>query len=404
MMDVKQFSSAISQICEEKGIDRDKVIETIEMAIAAAYKKDYGKKGQIIKAKFNEETGEIKISQIKIVVEKDMLKDPEKEEGDETKSEEKKVERVTSEEEKEKIKFNPEKHIMVDEAQAEYPGIKATEEIEIPLETREDFGRIAAQTAKQVILQRIREAERDTIYKTYKQKEGEVVTGIIQRIENGNIFLDIGKLTGILFPSEQIRGERYQISQRIKVYVQKTENTPKDPLVVLSRKNPELVKKLFELEVPEIFAGTVEIKAIAREAGSRSKIAVASKEEGIDPVGSCVGQKGTRVQAVINEIGGEKIDIIEWNDDPKRFISNALSPAKVNTVEILDSKAKDARVEVPEDQLSLAIGREGQNVGLAARLTGWKIDVRAPKKEEKAEDKTKEEGKENETEDKEKDN
>lgn len=399
-MDTKQFSSAISQICEEKGIDRERVLETIELAIAAAYKKDYGKKGQIIRAKFSEETGEVKISQIKIAVNKEMLKEAEteKEEGEE----ELKKETVAKEQgeekqtEVEKIKFNPEKHIMIEETQKDYPDIKPGEEIEISLETRDDFGRIAAQTAKQVILQRIREAEREIIYKTYKQKEGEVVTGIIQRIENGNVFLDIGKLTGILFPSEQIRGERYQIGQRIKVYVQKTENTPKDPLVVLSRKNPELVKKLFELEVPEIFAGTVEIKSIARDAGLRSKIAVFSKEEGIDPVGSCVGQKGTRVQAVINEIGGEKIDIIEWSDDPKKFVSNALSPAKVNYVEIIDQNNKQAQAEVPEDQLSLAIGREGQNVSLAARLTGWKIDVRAPKREEKK--KEKEEAGENEQE------
>lgn len=381
MMDIKQFSLAIDQICEEKGIPRDEVLRTIEMAIAAAYKKDYGRKGQIIKAKFDEETGEIKISQIKIVVDKDMLKDTEKE-GEDMAKEPKEEGGKEQAEVQEKIKFNPEKHLMIEDVQTQNPDAKSGDEIEMPLETREDFGRIAAQTAKQVILQRIREAERDTIYKTYKQKEGEVVTGIVQRIENGNVFLDIGKLTGILFPSEQIRGERYQIGQRIKVYVQKTENTPKDPLVVLSRKNPELVKKLFELEVPEIFAGTVEIKVIARDPGSRSKIAVHSKEEGIDPVGSCVGQKGTRVQAVINEIGGEKIDIIEWNEDPKRFIGNALSPAKVNYAEVTDQRNKEVKVEVPEDQLSLAIGRDGQNVGLAARLTGWKIDVRAPKKEE----------------------
>lgn len=382
-MDVKQFSSAISQICEEKGIDREKVLETIEMAIAAAYKKDYGKKGQIIRAKFNEETGEIKISQIKIVVDEDMLKEIKEGDVEEKKDDKKGIAASAEEENSEKIRFNSEKHIMLEDAKSEYPKIKAGEEIEISLENRDDFGRIAAQTAKQVILQRIREAERETIYKTYKQKEGEVVTGIIQRMENGNIFLDIGKLTGILFPSEQIRGERYQIGQRIKVYVQKTENTPKDPLVVLSRKNPELVKKMFELEVPEIFAGTVEIKSIARDAGLRSKVSVFSKEDGVDPVGSCVGQKGTRVQAVINEIGGEKIDIIEWDNDPKKFIANALSPAKVNFVEIIDAKNQSAQVEVPEDQLSLAIGREGQNVGLAARLTGWKIDVRAPRKEEK---------------------
>lgn len=395
MMDTKQFSSAISQICEEKGIDRKRVLETIELAIAAAYKKDYGKKGQIIRTKFSEETGEVKISQIKIAVDKEMLKETEaeKEAGEEELKKETIDKEQSEGEEKqaevEKIKFNPEKHIMIEEAQKDYPDIKPGEEIEIPLETRDDFGRIAAQTAKQVILQRIREAEREIIYKTYKQKEGEVVTGIIQRIENGNVFLDIGKLTGILFPSEQIRGERYQIGQRIKVYVQKTENTPKDPLVVLSRKNPELIKKLFELEVPEIFAGTVEIKSIARDAGLRSKVAVFSKEEGIDPVGSCVGQKGTRVQAVINEIGGEKIDIIEWSDDPKKFIGNALSPAKVNYVEIIDQNNKQVQAEVPEDQLSLAIGREGQNVSLAARLTGWKIDVRAPKREVEVEENNK---------------
>ena len=212
------------------------------------------------------------------------------------------------------------------------------------------------------------------MYDEYKQKEGEVLSGVIQRIEGRNIFVDLGKSTGVLFPSEQVEGERYRMGQRLKVYVMKVEADPKGPGIVLSRSHPVLVQKLFEIEVPEIFAGTVEIKAMAREAGSRTKIAVSSNEEGVDPIGSCVGQKGTRVQAVIDELGGEKIDIIEWNDDVAKFISNALSPAKVLGVKLNEEK-KEARVSCPVDQLSLAIGKQGQNVRLAAKLTGWKIDV-----------------------------
>ena len=255
--------------------------------------------------------------------------------------------------------------------------------IEEKLESKSDYGRVAAQTAKQVIIQKIREAERDAMYDEYKQKEGEILSGVIQRIEGRNIFVDLGKSTGVLFPSEQVDGERYRLGQRLKVYIMKVEADPKGPGIVLSRTHPVLVQKLFEIEVPEIFAGTVEIKAMAREAGSRTKIAVSSTEEAIDPIGSCVGQKGTRVQAVIDELGGEKIDIIEWNDDLAKFISNALSPAKVLGVQLNELK-KEARVSVPSDQLSLAIGKQGQNVRLAAKLTGWKIDVVAGEiKEEK---------------------
>jgi N utilization substance protein A len=212
------------------------------------------------------------------------------------------------------------------------------------------------------------------MYNEYKQKEGEVLSGVIQRIEGRNVFIDLGKATGVLFPSEQVENERYRLGQRLKVYLMKVEADTKGPGIVLSRSHPTLVQKLFEIEVPEIFAGTVEIRAIAREAGSRTKIAVSSNEEGVDPIGSCVGQKGTRVQAVIDELGGEKIDIVEWSDDPAKFISNALSPAKVLNVELNEEK-KEARVIVPADQLSLAIGKQGQNVRLAAKLTGWKIDV-----------------------------
>ena len=254
----------------------------------------------------------------------------------------------------------------------------------VDLAPHSDYGRVAAQTAKQVIIQRIREAERDSMFAEYKEKEGEVVSGTVQRIEGRNTYIDLGKSVGVLFPSEQVQGEILRIGQRVKVYLYKVESDPKGPGITLSRTHPEMVRKLFELEVPEIFTGTVEIKAIAREAGARSKIAVTSNEEGIDPIGSCVGQKGTRVQAVIDELGGEKIDIILWNEKPEKFIAAAISPAKVVDVK-LDTDRKEAKVTVPEDQLSLAIGKQGQNVRLAAKLVGWKIDVIGAKVEVKEE-------------------
>jgi N utilization substance protein A len=264
-------------------------------------------------------------------------------------------------------------------------GAKVGDVIEIELESQSEYGRVAAQTAKQVIIQRIREAERDAMFSEYKGKEGEVVSGTVQRIEGRNVYVDLGKSVGVLFPQEQVYGEMLRIGQRIKVYLYKVESDPRGPGITLSRTHADMVKKLFELEVPEIFAGTVEIKSIAREAGSRTKIAVTSDEEGIDPIGSCVGQKGIRVQAVIEELGGEKIDIIEWNEKPEKFIAAAISPAKVLDVKINDDR-KEAKVTVPEDQLSLAIGKQGQNVRLAAKLTGWKIDVLGAKIEEKKEE------------------
>jgi len=246
--------------------------------------------------------------------------------------------------------------------------------IEIELEQKKDYGRVAAQTAKQVIIQRIREAERDSMFEEYKNREGEIIAGVVQRVEGRNIFIDLGKSVGVLFPSEQVPGESYRIGQRLKVYLAKVEAGSKGPGITLSRVHAEMIKKLFELEVPEIFAGTVGIKSIAREAGERTKLAVFSDEDGIDPIGSCVGQKGTRVQAVIDELGGEKIDIILWNEDIAKFIAAALSPAKVLKVEAKED-LQEATVSVPEDQLSLAIGKKGQNVRLAAKLTGWKIDI-----------------------------
>jgi len=243
------------------------------------------------------------------------------------------------------------------------------------LVSKQDYGRIAAQTAKQVILQKIREAEKETIFSEYRSKEGELVSGVIQRIEGGAVFVDIGKTLGILNREEQIPGEFYRPGQRLRFYILKVDDTPKGPMVLLSRAYPKLISKLFEIEVPEISAGTVVIKSIAREPGFRTKIAVESTEEGIDPIGSCVGQKGTRIMAVINELGGEKIDVIEWQNDPAKFIANALAPAKI--IEVKIGEKNTAEVVVPEDQLSLAIGKDGRNVRLAANLTGWKIDIKA---------------------------
>lgn len=430
MFDLKQFSSAIAQIAEEKGISKDKIISTIEMALAAAYKKDYGKKGQIIRAKLEGETGDVKISQFKIVVDESMIKTEEelaKEEAVEAETAEKTAEgakprKPSYEEEEEdislqKMRFNPEKHVMIAEAK---DFIKATpgarllkaegnekkspeprDEIEIPLEVQADYGRIAAQTAKQVIIQRIREAEREAVYEEFKNKEGEITSGIIQRVERGVVYVDIGKVVGILLPEEQTPREYYRLGQRLRVLIARVDKDSRNAGVILSRADARLVAKLFELEVPEIASGAVVIKAIAREAGARTKITVASTEEGVDPVGSCVGQKGTRVNTIISELGGEKIDVIEWNDNPSVLISHSLAPAKVLSID-LNPEEKFALVKVAEDQLSLAIGRAGQNVRLAVKLTGWKIDIEgvgarsaeAEKKEE--EKKGKEEKKEKE--------
>lgn len=337
-----EFELAITQICEEKGISKEKVVETIEAALAAAFRKDYGEKGENIKVSFDIKTGKATIYRVWDVVEA--------------------VE-------------NAKREYTVDEAKKEKKGAKLGDQIlKDVTPTSISFGRIAAQTAKQVITQRIREAERENIYATFKDKEKTILSGIIQRMENRLVFIDLGQTTGILAPQEQIPQERFHIGQRVKVYLAETRQSAKGPELVLSRTHPDMVSKLFEFEVPEVAAHTVEIVSIAREAGFRSKIAVRSNKEEIDPVGACVGQRGTRVQTVIAELSGEKIDIIEWNENPVQFISNSLSPAKVISVK-LDEEHRHAVVEVAEDQLSLAIGRSGQNVRLAVKLTGWKIDI-----------------------------
>lgn len=383
MFEIKSFISAITQISEEKGIPQEKVIGVIEQALAAAYKKDYGKKGQIIKAKLSPKIGKVKFWQIRMVVSKDMIYSEEELE---------KLKEATSAKEtapadkEEKIRFNPEKHIIFEEAKKIEPKIKVGDELELPLEEQDDYGRIAAQTAKQVILQKIKEVERESILQEFESKIGEIISGLVQRIEQGAVFFDIGKTVGILPREEQILGEFYRLNQRFRLYVLSVEITSKGPQIILSRAYPKMVSKLFELEVPEISAGQVLIESIAREAGSRSKIAVSSDTEGMDPIGAMVGQRGTRVAAVINELGGEKVDIIEYSDEPEKYIANSLSPAKVLEVKIMPKNKAVALV--PEDQLSLAIGKSGQNVQLAAKLTGWKIDVRSPEdKKAKTEDK-----------------
>ena len=281
----------------------------------------------------------------------------------------------TEEEGEKLIRFNPEQHIMIEDARKIKKDAEPNEELVFPLESRDEYGRIAAQTAKQVIIQRIREAEKVSVLEEYGEKQGEIVNGTVQRMERGNIFIDLGKTTGILSYHEQIPGERYKQGERIRAYLYAVEETPRGIDLHLSRSHPKFIQKLFEVEAPEIANGVVEIKAIAREAGSRSKIAVASNDTHIDPVGSCVGQSGVRVSTVMSELGGEKIDIIEWSGEQKKFIEDALSPAKVMGVDLNEAEHL-ASIKVSEDQLSLAIGKGGQNVRLAAKLTGWKIDIK----------------------------
>jgi N utilization substance protein A len=371
LMDLKTLKRAIEQVSEEKGINPDRVMEAIESSIAAAYKKEYEKKGEIIKAKLDSKTGELKFWQVKTVVDETTVRmDADESEPEVAPTS---VEAVA---EGEKLpRFNADRHMLIEDAKKAKKDVAVGDELEFPLESREDFGRIAAQAAKQVILQRLREAERDSIITEFKGREGEIISGLVQRFDRGNVFVDLGRATGMMLYNEAIPGEHYRIGERLKFYISAVQDDARMPGILLSRSHPQFVAKLFALEIPEIADNSIEIKAIAREPGSRTKIAVMSKVEGVDPVGSCVGQRGTRVMAVSNELGQEKIDIIEWSDDPARFIAAALSPAKVEEVEMLQDR--EVRVYIPNEQLSLAIGRGGQNVRLAAKLTGWKIDVRS---------------------------
>ncbi|HPI67035.1 MAG TPA: transcription termination factor NusA [bacterium] len=376
----EELNLAIQQICDEKGLSLEVVKKTIEEALAAAFRKDFGdKKTQNIKVVFDLATGDFEVFDVKEVVEDELKEkyDLLKEEIEKMKAagEEIKIEKqeVVEGEEEEK-KFNPRTMISLSEAKEIEKKIKLGEELVRQLEVPADFGRMAAQTAKQVIVQKLREAERDTIFEQFKDKIGELILGTIQRKEGKLVVVDLGSATGIVPPTEQLRHDNYEPGVRMKFYLKSVEQTARGPEIVLSRAHPEMIRKLFKLEVPEINSGIVIIKAIARDAGFRAKIAVMAKEENLDPIGACIGQRGTRVQTVINELGGEKIDIIEWDEDLKKFISKALAPAKILKVE-LDEENNTAKAYVNADQYSLAIGKEGQNVRLAAKLAGLKIDI-----------------------------
>ncbi|HEX9061973.1 MAG TPA: transcription termination factor NusA [Clostridia bacterium] len=332
---------ALEQLEKEKGVNKEILIEAIEAALISAYKRNFGV-SQNVKVLIDRDNGDFRVFALK---------------------------RVTSDPKNDLLDISLEDARQIDKKFEEEDVV----EIEV---TPRTFGRIAAQTAKQVVVQRIREAERGIIFDEFSNKEGDIVTGIIQRIERKNVIIDLGKTEAMLSFTEQAQGEEYKFNERIKCYIIEVKKTSKGPQIMLSRTHPGLVKRLFELEVPEIHDGTVEIKSIAREPGSRTKIAVYAKDENVDPVGSCVGQKGTRVQAVVDELRGEKIDIIKWSSDPMEYISSSLSPSKVVRVDISEED-KSTRVIVPDFQLSLAIGKEGQNARLAAKLTGWKIDIKS---------------------------
>lgn len=337
----REFIKAVEDLEKEKSISKDLLIEAIESALVSAYKKNYGT-SQNVRVNIDKDTGDIDVFMRKDVVEE---------------------------------VYDPFVEVDIQEAQEIDPAYEVGDILEYQVTPR-DFGRIAAQTAKQVVVQRIREAERGMIYDDYINRQGEIVTGVISRISNDTIFINMGRAEGILAATEQVKGEVYEMNGRLKVYIMDVKKTTKGPQVYLSRSHPGLVKRLFELEVPEIQDGVVEIKSISREAGSRTKMAVYTEDENVDPVGACVGNRGTRVQAVVDELFGEKIDIITWSEDPAKLISSALSPAKVEQV-LVSEEEKSATVVVPDYQLSLAIGKEGQNVRLAAKLCGWKIDIKS---------------------------
>lgn len=380
------IEQAIRQICDEKGLAYESVIEAIEAALAAAYRKDFGNKLQNIETEFNPEDGSVRIFDVKTVVEDMDLEELERLEEERKEKAEalaKQIEEArekgedipaVSFEEETGPRFNPKTEIMISGAKELKADAELEEIIRTELEQPTDFGRMAAMTAKQVIMQKLREAEREVVFNEFKEHEGQVLTGTVQRREGRIILIDLGRTAGILRSEDQNPSDRYNTGDRIKVYVRSVTLTTKGSEILLSRTSDELVKKLFEVEIPEVGEGVVEIKNIAREAGSRSKVAVFTEDDQIDPIGACIGQRGTRIQTIIAELGGEKVDIIEWSEDSINFITNALSPAKIESVE-LNEEEMSAIVYVDSEQLSLAIGKGGQNVRLAAHITGWKINI-----------------------------
>ncbi len=367
---------AMKQIADEKGIKVETVLDAIQQALAAAYRKDFGNKNQNIFVDFDVETGGMKVWDHKTIVPDADMTEIERLDAEEARLRDEALARGEEPpaEDPDRPRFNPKLEIMITEAKKLQGGVSIGDELKLPLEITTDFGRMAAMTAKQVITQKLREAERLTIYEEYKDKVGEILQGVVQRREGRNFLIDFGRFSAILPPEEQIVGEFLRPGARLKVYVVSCSLGNRGPEVIVSRSHPNIVRNVFMQEIPEIQNGTVEIKAIAREGGSRSKVAVWSGEEGVDPIGACIGQRGTRIQTVISELGGEKVDIIQWNEKPEAFISSALSPAKVVAID-LDVENKVAVVTVPLDQFSLAIGKGGQNVRLGAKLTGWTITV-----------------------------
>ncbi|MBY0110879.1 transcription termination factor NusA [Patescibacteria group bacterium] len=370
MLDLKTIQVVLSEF-ETRGISKETMIEAIEAAMATAYKKEYGKRGQVVRAKLDMNTGTVSFEQVKVVVDDTLVRFPQ--EGEEEVVEHGRFENEQLEE-GELPRYDEEKHILIANARLVKKGVELGEELIFPLEPQDDFGRIAAQTAKQVVIQKIREAEKLSILDEFGHKKGEIVSGIVQRVERGALYIDLGRATGLIPYEEQIPGERYRPGERIRAYLHAVDEGFRGVYLRLSRSHPKFLVKLFELEAPELANGAIEIKSIAREPGSRTKIAVSSIDPHVDPVGSLVGQRGVRVSTVMSELGGERIDLIEWNEDQKAFIKEALSPASVLEVDLQEEDHR-ATVTVSEDQQSLAIGRGGQNVRLAAKLTGWNIDI-----------------------------
>lgn len=360
MFDIKIINSVISQLEDERGISPALAREAIEAALAAAYKKDFGKRGQVIRAHYDRETSATQFEQVKIVVDStNVRKEGEEPAGDAD----------------ERPEYNPETHIEHSTAKLIKRDAEVGDEMVFPLENRIDFGRIAAQTAKQVMLQKIREAERGAVMGDYSEQEGTIVSGVVQRFERGNLYIDLGRATAIIPYNEQIKGERFETGERVRALLYQVDEGARGGMFLkLSRSHPQFLVELFRQEAPEVTNGTVEIKSVAREPGQRSKVAVSSIEDYIDPIGALVGQRGVRVSTVTSELNGERIDIIEWSDDPMEFIEEALSPARIHDIELIESE-KRAIIYVDEDQLSLAIGRGGQNVRLASRLTGYSLDI-----------------------------
>ncbi|MFA6423855.1 MAG: transcription termination factor NusA [Candidatus Magasanikbacteria bacterium] len=375
---MSDITKAIQLLCDEKNLSFEAVMETIETALAAAYRKDFGNKQQNIKVKFDPETADMKAWDIKTVVEdidEEVLKNAQEEMTARREKARAENRELTEEETADLPHFNPKTELMLSEAKKINKKTKVGEVLEIVLEIPGAFGRMAAQTAKQVIIQKVREAERNMVFGDFKGQEGQIIMGTIQRAEGHKVLVDLGKVTGLLLGEQQIKREHYRPGARMKFFVLSVNMGPRGPEVLLSRSSSRLVEEIFKQEIPEIESGVVKIKGVARDAGYRSKVSVQTDDEAIDPVGACIGQRGSRINTIIEELGGEKIDIIEFKDDASAYISKALSPAKVSSVELNDAE-KTADVLVTSDQFSLAIGRNGQNVRLASEMTGWRINLK----------------------------